>query len=99
MTVNARRIGLLSDTHFSAEDGSDVPQVLLDALRGCDLIVHLGHISSAASLDKLASVAPVRAVQTELDDQIMGDHLAGEISSGRTNGYTRVLHVGDITIG
>jgi putative phosphoesterase len=93
------RIALISDTHFMAADGSDVPQPLLDALAGADLIVHLGHISSAAALDRLGSVAPVLAVQTELDDKLLGDRLSGEVESGRTRGYTRILEAGRLRIG
>ncbi len=97
--IDARRIGLLSDTHFMALDGSDVPQALLDAFRGVDLILHLGHISSSAALDRLESVAPVLAVQTELDDQLLGERLAGEQARGRTKGHTRVIAAGGLRIG
>lgn len=96
---DAQRIGLLSDTHFMAPDGSDVPQVLLDALGGVDLIVHLGHISTPAALDRLESVAPVLGVQTELDDQLFGDALAGEVERGRVAGYTRIIEAGGLHIG
>ncbi|MGB2694877.1 MAG: metallophosphoesterase family protein [Dehalococcoidia bacterium] len=97
--VRARRIALISDTHFMKPDGSDVPRALLKALDGVDLILHLGHISSAASMDLLASVAPVLAVQTPLDDQQLGDALDAEQASGRTNGYTRVIEAGGVRIG
>jgi putative phosphoesterase len=97
--TDARRIALISDTHFMAGDGSDVPQPLLDALSGVDLILHLGHISSAGALDRLEMIAPVLAVQTELDDKLMGDRLSTEIESGRTRGHTRVLDAGGLRIG
>jgi putative phosphoesterase len=99
LRTDAQRIALISDTHFMAEDGSDVPQVLLDTLAGVELILHLGHISSAAGLNRLESVAPVIAVQTELDDKLMGEHLAAEVSGGRTAGYTRILEAGGLRIG
>ena len=98
-TTDARRIALLSDTHFMAADGGDVPQPLLDALVGIDLIIHLGHISSSGALDRLETVAPTLAVQTELDDKLMGEGLAGELDRGRTRGYTRVLEAGAVRNG
>jgi putative phosphoesterase len=97
--IDARRIALLSDTHFMAGDGGDVPQSLLDMLDGVDLILHLGHVSSPGALDRLETVAPVLAVQTELDDQLMGERLAGETDSGRTRGYTRVIESEGVRIG
>ncbi|MGH2583594.1 MAG: metallophosphoesterase family protein [Dehalococcoidia bacterium] len=96
---DAQRIALISDTHFMAEDGSDVPQPLLDALAGVELILHLGHVSSAAGLNRLESVAPVIAVQTDLDNKLMGEHLAAEVSGGRTAGYTRILEAGGLRVG
>lgn len=97
--VRAKRIALISDTHFMKPKAADVPASLLRAMRGADLILHLGHISSSASLDRLAKVAPVLAVQTPLDDRLMGDALAKEIKSGRTRGYARVLECGGVKIG
>jgi uncharacterized protein len=99
VSTDARRIALLSDTHFMAGDGGDVPQSLLDALAGSDLIVHLGHVSSPGALDRIETVAPVLAVQTELDDKLMGERLAGETDSGRTRGYTRVIEANGTRIG
>jgi putative phosphoesterase len=97
--VKAKRIALVSDTHFMKPNGSDVPARLLKALDGVDLIVHLGHISSAASLDRLERVAPVLAVQTPLDDKLMGESLSSEIKGGRTAGHARVIEAGGVRIG
>lgn len=99
VTTDARRIALISDTHFMAPDGSDVPRSLLDHLAGVDLILHLGHISSAGALDRLEQVAPVLAVQTELDDKLMGEHMNAETESGRTRGHTRVIEAGGVRLG
>ena len=54
-----RRIGFLADTHSRKADGSDLPQQVLDAFTGVDLIVHLGDIGQKGILDRLASIAPV----------------------------------------
>ena len=54
------RIGFLADTHGRKEDGSDLPQQVLDAFAGVDLIVHLGDVGKDGILDRLRDVAPVR---------------------------------------
>lgn len=97
--VKARRIGFVSDTHFMEADGSDVPPSLTQALADSDLIVHLGHISSAASLDRLGKVAPVLAVRTALDDQLLGEGLKAEVASGRVRSWVRVIEAGGLRIG
>lgn len=55
-------IGLLADTH--CHPGKiELPAAALEALRGCDLIVHLGDMGEAHVLDALAGVAPVVATR------------------------------------
>lgn len=56
------RIGLISDTH-----GLLRPQAL-DALRGCDHILHGGDIGGPQLLDALAALAPVTAVRGNNDE-------------------------------
>ena len=51
------RIGVLSDTHDLLR-----PEAL-EALAGCECILHAGDISGPAVLDRLARIAPVRAVR------------------------------------
>jgi putative phosphoesterase len=55
----ARRIGFLADSHSMKADGSDLPQQVLDAFAGADLIVHLGDIGQKGILARLGGVAPV----------------------------------------
>jgi predicted phosphodiesterase len=64
-----------------------------------DLIVHLVHIQSPGTLDRLEQVAPVLAVQTALDDKLFGEAMAAEVASGRTAGMTRILEAGGLRIG
>jgi uncharacterized protein len=58
-STTPRRIGFLADTHSAKADGSDLPDQVLDAFAGVDLIVHLGDIGRKAILDRLSTVAPV----------------------------------------
>lgn len=53
------KVGLLADTHSNKPDGSDLPDEVLRAFRGVDLIVHLGDVGRKGILDRLGDVAPV----------------------------------------
>lgn len=52
----ARRIGLISDTHGLVRPG------VHDALAGVELILHAGDVEGDEILDELELIAPVRAV-------------------------------------
>ena len=56
-------IGLLSDTHCHGPGKNDLPDGVLDAFRGVDLVIHLGDMGDAAVLDRLAAVADVVATR------------------------------------
>ena len=83
------KIGLISDTH-SAGSGRDLPDKVLQALHGVDLILHCGDLECIGVLDYLETVAPVLAVRGYEDPMESGDRLAYS---------TRVVHVGGVSIG
>lgn len=56
-----RTIGVISDTH-----GLLRPQAL-EALAGCDLILHAGDVGDAQILEELEGIAPVHAVYGNTD--------------------------------
>lgn len=56
-------IGILSDTHDLLR-----PEVI-NALQGCDYILHGGDISSQRILDRLEQIAPVKAVRGNNDKE------------------------------
>ncbi|MGH2588550.1 MAG: metallophosphoesterase family protein [Dehalococcoidia bacterium] len=91
--VSARRIGLIADNHSRRDDGSDLPQVAVDALQGVDLILHCGDPGNVGTLDRLEMLAPVLAVP--------GGHVEG--GRGREDGrlapITRVVEAGGVRIG
>jgi uncharacterized protein len=62
----ASKIGLVSDTH-----GLYDPR-LAQALDGCDVILHAGDVGSAEVLDELRLIAPVHAVQGNVDSPDAG---------------------------
>lgn len=55
------RIGIVSDTHGS------LSALAVDALQGCDRIIHAGDIGSSNVLYKLEAIAPVTAVVGNCD--------------------------------
>ena len=62
------KIGIISDTHDLLR-----PEVI-DALQGCDYILHGGDISSQRILDQLEQIAPVKAVRGN-NDKEWAEHL------------------------
>lgn len=57
------KIGILSDTH-----GMLRPEVL-EALKGCELVLHGGDINKQKILDELTRIAPVQAVRGNNDKE------------------------------
>lgn len=55
-------IGLLADTHIPHRL-KRLPQAVLDALAGCDVILHAGDVDDPAALEPLRAIAPVYAVR------------------------------------
>ena len=58
------KIGLISDTHMSS---GRVPQPIIRALTGVDLILHAGDLTGLDVLRHLEAIAPVTAVQGNMD--------------------------------
>lgn len=57
---------MVADTHVG-EWVAELPDAVLEALAGVDLILHAGDITDLSVLDRLATVAPVAAVQGDHD--------------------------------
>lgn len=55
-------VGLLADTHIPHRL-KRLPQAVLDALAGCDVILHAGDVDDPAALEPLRAIAPVHAVR------------------------------------
>jgi putative phosphoesterase len=82
-------IGLLADTHCHAPGASDLPQAVLDAFRGVDVVVHLGDMGDATVLDRLATVADVVATRGR-DDPPEDPRIAASV---------RVIEAGGLVVG
>ena len=55
-SASAKRIDIISDTH------GYLSPALLDELKGADLIIHAGDLTSEMDYEHLCTIAPVRAV-------------------------------------
>jgi uncharacterized protein len=63
------KIGVISDTH-----GLLRPEAL-EALQGCELVLHAGDVGKRQVLDELEQIAPVRAVRGNVDQSPWTDEL------------------------
>jgi putative phosphoesterase len=88
---SVRRIGFLADTHSNKADGSDLPEQVLEAFQGVDLIVHLGDIGRKGILDRLGEIAPVLVPSGDGKGYIS---LSGEAASP-----IKVIESGAISVG
>lgn len=59
-------IGLISDTHIP-DRRIKLPQKVLETFEGVDLIIHAGDITSQSVIDELETIAPVVAVEGNMD--------------------------------
>ncbi|MBE6497757.1 MAG: metallophosphoesterase [Methanobrevibacter sp.] len=59
-------IGLISDTHIP-DRARQLPDNVLEAFKDVDLILHAGDLTSPKVIEKLESIAPVMAVQGNMD--------------------------------
>ena len=64
-------IGLISDTHIP-DRRIKLPQPVFDAFEDVDLIIHAGDIASQSVLDDLEKIAPVHAVEGNMD-RVVGE--------------------------
>jgi uncharacterized protein len=91
-----RRIGVVADSHVG-EYLDTLPPATLEALEGCDLVLHAGDLSVPSVLEELEAVAPVVAVRGD-HDRLGGLELpetvvvvAGGCRIGMTHGRRHLL--------
>lgn len=65
--LNARRVGVISDTHDEVVPWDEIQPKVEAALEGVDLVLHCGDLTTTAVLDLLETIAPVRAVRSSAD--------------------------------
>jgi putative phosphoesterase len=102
-SVDAHRIGFIGDDHNATDDGSTLPDEVLEAFADVDLIIHLGHMGQRAQLargvlDRLGAVAPVLAVRDYSANE-EGEMFVTPADGERVAGLTRVVEAGGNRIG
>jgi len=65
-------LGILSDTHIPHRL-KRLPEAVLDALAGVDLILHAGDVDDPRALEPLRAIAPVHAVRGNVHVQDLSD--------------------------
>lgn len=65
------KIGLISDTHIP-DRRIKLPQTVFDAFEDVDLILHAGDITSQSVLDDLGEIAPIHAIEGNMD-RVIGE--------------------------
>lgn len=83
------RIGLIADTHIQ-RPSERLPEAVLRALRGVELVLHCGDIYHLSCLDQLEALAPVLAVRGYPDPRAPDPRLAETV---------RVVEAGGVRIG
>jgi hypothetical protein len=76
------RIGVLADTHIP-DRTDELPGEILDHLRGVDLILHAGDVCRRDVLERLETVAPVKAVRGNRDWRLPNLPWRAIVSAGR----------------
>ncbi|NQT22026.1 MAG: metallophosphoesterase family protein [Candidatus Omnitrophica bacterium] len=87
------KIGVISDTHIP-KAAVDLPEAVYNDFVDCELILHAGDLVEIDVLNKLERLAPVRAVQGNMDMRNVKDLLpkkdiieAGKFKIGLIHGY------------
>lgn len=81
-----KRIGIVSDSH------SLVRSEVIEALGGCDHILHAGDIGSQAVIDELSRVSSVTAINGNIDKGELGARYPSEEVIEIDNIYIYMLH-------
>ena len=61
-------IGLISDTHIP-DRAKEIPEKVFEAFSEVDLIMHAGDLTSPKVIDDLEQIAPVMAIQGNMDSK------------------------------
>lgn len=62
-----KRVAVIADTHLP-RGGRELSRECLRVLEDADLILHAGDVTEAEVLDRLRRIAPLQAVQGNMDD-------------------------------
>ncbi|MDF2524384.1 MAG: phosphodiesterase, family [Clostridiales bacterium] len=86
-----KRIAIVSDTHITGKS-KQIPQALIDGIRGVDLIIHAGDINADYVIYELEEIAPVEAVAGNTDDDYIRNKFGRKKVIGIENSRIGVFH-------
>lgn len=72
------KIGVISDTHIPIK-ADKLPEELLGALKGCNLILHAGDLVDLSVIEQLKKIAKVEAIYGNMDPSRVREILKGKI--------------------
>ncbi|NLF89479.1 YfcE family phosphodiesterase [Candidatus Bathyarchaeota archaeon] len=93
-----KTVGLISDTHVPKR-AHQTPKKVHEAFQGVDYIIHAGDIVELSVIDDLEQIAPVLAVQGNMDGIDVGNALPKLNSLRVFNWKIGVMHDPDIAFG
>lgn len=67
-------IGVISDTHIPRRS-DEIPQDVLEGFKGVEMILHAGDLTDESVIEKLEKIAPVYAVQGNVDHPVLKETL------------------------
>jgi len=87
------KVAVISDTHIPATC-SALPRLLLEKIKGADLIIHAGDCTDLSVIEELEKIAPVEAVVGNMDSGMVSRRFPvkriielGPFKVGITHGY------------
>ena len=93
------RIIVLSDTHIPGR-AKDLPEEVYAQIKGADLLIHSGDITSAAFFKKMEKIKPgIKAVSGNMDEGVLKDSLPNKLLFKAGNFYIGVVHGGGSPFG
>lgn len=93
-----KTVGLISDTHIPKKAYA-IPKKVLEVFKNVDYIVHAGDIVDLSVIDELEQIAPVLAVQGNMDGVDIGNALPKLNSLKVFDCKIGVMHDPDIAFG
>ncbi len=93
-----RTVGLISDTHVPKR-ARDLPQKIFEIFEKVDYIVHAGDLVELAVIDELEQIAPVLAVQGNMDGFEVADAFPRMNSLKVLDWKIGVMHDPDVAFG
>jgi hypothetical protein len=84
-------VGIISDTHIPSR-ANDLPKEIFEVFKNADLIIHSGDIENLETLNELGKIAPVFAIEGNMDQKETKENLPEGISLKIYNWKIGIIH-------